>query len=356
MLKMSIYPLSKYNSFLICPKCNKLECYSYKLTLDAESLKCPNCYTIYPSIQGVPILEDDVAKDVFTIGYFDKISSYEDFVRRYEIYVNGDFHRSERVKFYYYHYPPIKADREAYLKSGYLAREKEFLRGFVQTYNITQICLEIGCAAGQFADISDNYIGLEYSLSAVFAKGFENYARIVASAESIPLADQSVELVFSFNTLEHIPNPELAFREIDRILIPKGWAILKPAWHCVKYNTEILPVRPYRELSISQKIRKFLIPLMRNKGFKFFTRVPVRIFRRISYFISQSPTELNYRKLKPYLGNDANLADADATADIDCHEGLLFFESRGYQVVSHQNWMNRLMAGNDTVVVQKPVL
>ena len=343
---MSLHPCLRGQLPLTCPYCNRTKNISFSLKNEAAQLKCPNCSKKYPILQGVPILADDVAEDVLSVSNIDKTTSYEEFASRYASL-------SERVKFYYEHYPPTK-DREAYLKSTYLASEKKFIKEFIKVQNITGYCLEIGCAAGQFADISDNYIGLEYSLSSVFAKGFENYGRLVASAESIPLADKSVELVFSFNTLEHIPNPDLAFQEIDRILMPNGWAVLKPAWHCTKYNTELLPIKPYSELRLYHKIKKFILPLLRAKPYKFLTRIPIRLMRRISYMISKSPTKLRYRKLIPYLGQNLGISDADATADIDCHEGLLYFESRGYELISHPTLTSRLLAGNDIIVLRKP--
>ncbi|MGE3643979.1 MAG: methyltransferase domain-containing protein [Beijerinckiaceae bacterium] len=45
---------------------------------------------------------------------------------------------------------------------------------------------------------------------------------LIGSAESIPLDDNSVDLVISQEAFEHIQNPELALRECYRILRPGG--------------------------------------------------------------------------------------------------------------------------------------
>ena len=44
----------------------------------------------------------------------------------------------------------------------------------------------------------------------------------VADAESIPYADASMDLVVGHAVLHHIPDVELAFREVLRVLKPGG--------------------------------------------------------------------------------------------------------------------------------------
>ena len=316
------------SNLLICPYCNSQDSINHKLIYQNQSLECPNCKKKYSSIENVPILTNEHSQ-----------LKNEDPSKRQNFYNTHYYHRS----------------RTKDIQSAYLLAERRIVANFVKEHNINGLCLEIGCGTGIFADMAPNYLGMDYSFSAVFAEGFSNYNRIVASAESIPLQDQSAQLVISFNTLEHIPDPKLAFQEIDRVLMPNGYAILKPAWHCTKYNTELLPIKEYNQLNLEQKLRKFLLPLFKSKIFKFLTRIPARLLRRITYhlFYSQSSTKLQYRKLIPYLGDDVFIADCDATADIDFHEGLLYFESRDYKILSHKTLSHRLLAGNDILIVQK---
>ena len=46
------------------------------------------------------------------------------------------------------------------------------------------------------------------------------------SAEHIPLDSNSVDVVVSFETIEHVPNPEQFIREIFRVLVPGGTVII----------------------------------------------------------------------------------------------------------------------------------
>ena len=113
---------------------------------------------------------------------------------------------------------------------------------------------------------------------------------------------------------------------------PGGYLILKPAWHCTRYTTELISVLPYAELDLRQKLVKALLPVLRSRPYKLLTRLPPRVWRRIR---ARPRNPLRWRRLIPYHG-PLWTADADATTDIDCHEGILFFETRGYACLSHR--------------------
>ncbi|NEO96069.1 MAG: methyltransferase domain-containing protein [Moorea sp. SIO3G5] len=285
---MNVQTALLYEDIFICPYCNNKKDGLYNLILDSEKLKCPNCSMNYDVVDGVPVLAED-----YSITSRDESETFK------KNHSNNTI--ENRANFYSEHY--YNRSRTIDLESPYLAQERCLIKNFIKNNCINALCLEVGCGTGIFADVSNRYLGLDYSFSSVFSEGFNNYARIVASAESIPLKSESVNLVFSFNTLEHIPDPELAFSEIDRVLMHNGYAILKPAWHCTKYNTELLPIKPYRELNAVKRCYKFIIPLLKTKLYKFITRIPKRLLRRLYYsvFSSQVPTKLSYRKLNPSL-------------------------------------------------------
>lgn len=48
----------------------------------------------------------------------------------------------------------------------------------------------------------------------------------VGSAEALPIPDQSLDVVVSFETIEHVPHPEKFVRECHRVLTPGGQLIL----------------------------------------------------------------------------------------------------------------------------------
>ena len=52
-------------------------------------------------------------------------------------------------------------------------------------------------------------------------------AAVVASGSEIPFPDSSFDMVVSDNVLEHLDEPEKAFKEVRRVLKPGGWFMAK---------------------------------------------------------------------------------------------------------------------------------
>jgi SAM-dependent methyltransferase len=288
------------------------------LSFDQDRLVCNQCGHTYLVKNDVPVLKSNLSEAADT--WFEGL------------YVN----RSRTIE----------------LKNNYLLYEREFVREFVKIHHIQDRCLEIGCGVGLFAEVVPSFLGLEYALEALFAKGFEEFNRICADARFIPLIDSCIQCIFSFNTLEHVPDVDLAFSEMDRVLKPAGFLILKPAWHCTRYNTELIPILPYHQLNLRQKLVKFLLPLLTSKVYKFVTRIPWRLYRRLT---KSQNNPLSWQRLTPYYGDLGKIPDCDAVASLDSHEAILFYETRGYACLSHPTQWQKLMAGHDVVVLQKPL-
>lgn len=116
-----------------------------------------------------------------------------------------------------------KAKKKVDLFFDYLALDKE------------NVCVDIGCGGGFISseihhrfkckiisfDISEEAIKL-----AKLENAFENSDYRIASAECLPLSDQSVDVVLCIGVLEHIINFNKALAEIDRILKPNGKLIV----------------------------------------------------------------------------------------------------------------------------------
>ncbi len=209
--------------------------------------------------------------------------------------------------------------------------------------------LDIGCGTGIFAAILPGFVGLDYSVEAITSKGTEEYAFVCGTAEGLPFRDNTFGCVFSIDALEHVPRVDIAFEEIDRVVRPGGHVVLKPAWHCTRYQTELLPIKPYSELRAGQKFTKAMLPVLTSRPYKLATFLPRRLWRRA---FAGKPSRLAFKPLTPNFSEW--IADSDASASIDCHEAILFFESRGYENLSHQSLKKRLLAGHDWVVMRKP--
>lgn len=240
--------------------------------------------------------------------------------------------------------------RTEQLQTDYLRAERAFMAGFAAEKGLAGPCLEVGCGVGLFADLVPGFVGLEYSLQSLLAPGFESADRVCGDAAILPFGDGSMECVSSFNTLEHVEEVGQAFAEMHRVLKPGGYLVLKPAWHCTRYTTELIPVLPYRDLDPGQKVVKALLPVLKSRPFKAAMQLPWRASRRLT---ARRDNPLRWGRLTPYHG-EAWIADADAVASLDCHEGILYFLSRGYSCLSHPSALRQLLAGHDVVVMRKP--
>ena len=214
--------------------------------------------------------------------------------------------------------------------------------------------LEIGSGQGQLQGIGNPYVALDYSHYSVSNFIEKDHVRACADAAKMPFADGTFSGLFSLTCLEHVPDARSAFAEIDRILAPGGIAFLLPAWHCVQYNCEGIPVRPYSDLTIRQKLIKISLPLLRSRPYKAMMTLPGRILRRGLWTIRKRPTQLRFKTLTPDYVNRW-CSDSDAIARIDSHEGCLFFHSRGYEIRNPGRAIaNHLFAGHDALIVVKP--
>ena len=77
--------------------------------------------------------------------------------------------------------------------------------------------LDIGCGDRDQAAAAEHY-GLQY----VGVDDSSHRADILADAHTLPFADASFDIVFSYAVLEHLYNPFLAVREMARVMNPGG--------------------------------------------------------------------------------------------------------------------------------------
>lgn len=79
-----------------------------------------------------------------------------------------------------------------------------------------------GHFAGEFAASGARYIVIDPDLEEIFAYGRPRHPTVVADGVRLPVADGTVDVAFSSNALEHVPDPERFADELVRVTRPGG--------------------------------------------------------------------------------------------------------------------------------------
>ena len=218
---------------------------------------------------------------------------------------------------------------------------------------------EIGCGLGLLSSCHPRWIGYEYSSTAVSLSKqlFGSDINIVeADARNLPLPSDSIDFLFSFAALEHIPEVERAFSEIERVLRPGGVALLSPAWNCRAWTVKKLQQRPYSELSLLEKFSKLTIPIRDSLPLRAIYSIGPRIKREILFKVSNRALPLKYKKLEPDFSlweRYDHISDDDAFISMDAHAAIIYFLSRRWVCVSHPSILARLMCRGEEIVFKK---
>lgn len=232
---------------------------------------------------------------------------------------------------------------------------------YLQRFKIrsSQKVLEVGCGLGKLHTCHPNWQGIEYSATAVqlAKKLFGEQLNIQeGDARALPVPDNSIDFWFSCAALEHVPNVELAFAEIERVLAKGGIAVINAAWNCRPWTVKKLQQRPYTELSVADKLGKFFIPMREHLLFRMADSLPGRLFRELK-LLEGSRVALEYSELEPDVSLWArypHISDDDAFVSIDAHAALVYFASRRWNIVSHPTFMDRFGCRGEEIVVRKP--
>jgi SAM-dependent methyltransferase len=117
---------------------------------------------------------------------------------------------------------------EDYFNSRKRAIETEQVTGwrFLKSHvNLSQKrLLDLGCADGALLVLARQYaasqvVGIEVSAEAAdYGRKQYGLEILESSADSLPLADQSFDVVTAFDLIEHVRHPVQLFREVHRIL------------------------------------------------------------------------------------------------------------------------------------------
>jgi len=107
--------------------------------------------------------------------------------------------------------------------------------------------LDVACGVGYGSEIllqagASRVVGVDLAFEAISPNGHKRQALFTnADAGRLPFADRTFEAVVSFETIEHVPQPELVLKEIARVLKDDGICI------CSSPNRDFQPFAGQKE-------------------------------------------------------------------------------------------------------------
>ncbi len=213
------------------------------------------------------------------------------------------------------------------------------------------LVLELGCGKGPLSRVHSRYVGLDFSLRAL--RTFSgSMPSVSADMQALPFHSSSIAFIFSWAAIEHVPHPELVLSEVERVLRPGGVALLAPAWNCRSWAAQGLPIKSYRDLDWRGRLQKLSIPVRDNIVWRALGAVPKRVFRELKA-LRRPPLPFEYGRLNPNL-EEYVYTDCDAFSSMDPHAAILYFATRGWEVLSHSGLLGRMLSRHEPVVVLKP--
>ncbi len=194
------------------------------------------------------------------------------------------------------------------------------------------LAIEIGCGAGVYSDLTKQYVGLDISLEALRELKAKGRWAVCCDVAKMPIKDGVATTVLSFDTLEHVYEPQEVLEEVARVLKPGGSAILRDVWLKAEKHTARLPYK------------------LRKKLGKLTACVP-RLWR-----VLRGDDSVAWSRITPDYTQVAN--DHDAVSRIDAHSVYRFFRRRGFESVNERSnpvmrLLNPWMRHRNWVVVKK---
>lgn len=131
----------------------------------------------------------------------------------------------------------------------------------------TAIVLDVGCGTGGTMKALDGlgrFVGLDLSITAArFCSRRTKQPVLCGVAESLPLAEKSVDAVLALDVFEHIPDDSQAISEVRRVLAPKGYLVATVPCHPALFSEHDLALKHVRRYT-----KKGFLTMLERHGFE----------------------------------------------------------------------------------------
>ncbi len=167
--------------------------------------------------------------------------------------------------------------------------------------------LDLGCGTGallQTLQSEREAEGVDFSplaLEFCQSRGLKNLHE--ADAQSLPLPDSSFQAVVTLDTLEHVPDDEMAMREICRVLEPGGILIINvPAfqWLWGPHDVALHHFRRYTPRLLKKRLEEAGFRVVRLSCGVFFL-FPVVVAIRLMEKLNRRKPEVRLPSVPPWL-------------------------------------------------------
>ena len=268
----NIIPGTALINILVCPKCH------FSLKQENKKFFCKKCNSSFG-------IEEEIPKLV--------VKKTEDDADA-ENYYNGIYREAVKVN-------ELKTVKK---NLPFKSIREEITEKVVRGYKKKGILLSIGCGIGEYEDLFRGeyaLLGTDLSLNAL--KVAKEYCKecqyFQANAESLPLKDQSIDILLCIDMIEHVLDDKAVLKEISRVLKKDGILILTTAFSHQYKNVQVSEVsfRTFRNDSFGEggDLRDYgyeLISQLKELGFS---------TEKIRFFGGDIMNNLN--KIKNYFLN-----------------------------------------------------
>ncbi len=256
---------------------------------------------------------------------------------------------SEYLNFY------ENADRTNIYSAGLDAEMHTFFKVldyFKNNINDNPKTLEIGAGNGRFQNVFYDYTGIDITENS--RKYFHKPYIVLSNDGLYPFKNETFDLIFTNAVFEHIPDIDLALKEMTRVLKDGGFIIFNPAWQCRPWAAEGYPVRPYSDFKILKKIYKFSVPFRENILFRLIHVIPTRLYYLFKFILNKNNFKDNiiFRKLKPNYEKFL-MSDSDACNNIDPFLAILYFKANDFQIVNYPTTISQFLVRTNELILKK---